>query len=42
MADLSSTLARDLAMLHPSIALDGIEFCRLAATPAFPPTARRS
>lgn len=42
MADLSSTLARDLAMLHPSIALDGIEFCRFADMHAFPLIARLS
>lgn len=42
MADLSATLARDLAALHPSIALDGIEFCGFAYMHAFPLIARLS
>ena len=42
MADLSAILARDLAALHPRIALDGIEFCRFADMHAFPCIARLS
>lgn len=42
MADLSMTLAEDLAALQPVIGLAGIEFCTFADMHAFPMVARLS